>query len=61
MDGVIKKRGQHVWEIGVVLGTWIKSPTRSIVHVSVLNPDQSYASYEECKKACNKLNKQVIK
>lgn len=62
LDGVIKKRGESVWEVGVELTTEVYRPTRSIVHsVSkpVCNPNSCWSNYDLCKTECDKLNNQL--
>ncbi len=58
-EGIVKKRGQKVWEIGITVDG-IRTPTISIVHGGyndVTNPDRCWSEYDNCLTECEKMNK----
>lgn len=53
-EGINKKRGEGVWEIGSDVGTGKLSPSYGKVHtMSLSNPIDCWASYENCLKECD--------
>ena len=56
IDGFIVKRYGIVWEIGSVIRTYKKKPSRSKVHQDLSNPNRCWKSYDLCLEECNKLN-----
>lgn len=64
LDGVIKQRGESVWEIGFAGEVEGYRPTRSIVHGQhnrLINPDRCWNNWKECSRECFKMNEEFNK
>lgn len=62
VDGIKKKSGDRVWEIGISKDGY--RPTRSIVNGianRVVNPDRTWNDYNQCLSECDKLNAERLK
>ena len=58
LDGVVKKRGEKVWEIGATR-SGVLVPTMGVVHHptrGVTNPNECWHSYTCCLDACVEIN-----
>lgn len=65
VDGIKCKKGEKVWEIGVLFNNGIGTykPTLSVYLGSknrLANEDKCWKSYSECIKECAKMNNENI-